>query len=813
MDKIDTVAVIGAGKMGLPLACALAQGGAKVIACDINKTVVDTINQGIAPFDEPGLADVLKDVVGRKQLKATIDTLQAVGESNVVIVIVPVLLTADRHADLAVINAVSQNIAQNMKPGTMISYETTLPVGGTRSLLPILESSGLKAGVDFDLVFSPERVKSQKVLANLCKTSKIVGGINEVAAERGAAFYARYLKAPIINVGSLEAAELVKLAGMVYRDVNIALANELARYADAVNVDIKSVLKAANTDGEASILEPGLGVGGHCTPVYPYFLLHDADKRCVSASLVGDSRLINDMQPAYVVDGLERKYGKIAGKAVLILGLAFRPQVKESILSPAFLLRHELESRGARVLLCDPLYNNDEIEYAGFVPSSLEAEVIPEILILNTAHDAFACPDFASLYKRGCRFIVDGRNFWQPQTVEAAALGYMGIGRQSTSSLPDAEEQEPFMALAKPVLASPEALAAASAIRSGWIMQGPQVAALEAEFAEYCGAPYATAVSSGTAALHLALLACGVEPGDEVITVSHSFIATANSIRYCGATPVFVDVDADTFNINPELVEKAISAKTKAILCVHQMGMPCDLQALLKIAAKHKLPLVEDAACAAGSEIQLNGQWERIGRPHADFACFSFHPRKLLTTGDGGMVTSKSSDKDRLLKQLRNHGLDNGAYPVVGFNYRMTDIQAAVGREQLKRLPGLVERRRRLAVVYKNLLSGLNEITVPNEPAWAKSNWQSFCIRLPSKHIRQHVSNILQSHGIETRPGIMCAHREGAYLDQSKLSQALKISEESQDFGLILPLQDQMSEDQVARVVSVIKDALIGVTG
>src|SRR5215510_5442266 len=230
--------------------------------------------------------------------------------------------------------------------------------------------------------------------------------------------------------------------------------------------------------------------------------------------------------------------------------------------------------------------------------------------------------------------------------------------------------------VAKPFMDEREVQAAGRAILSGWVTQGPEVAAFEREFASFVGAEQAVAVSSATTALHLALLAVGVKPGDEVITVSHSFIATANVVRYCGALPVFVDVQPDTFNMNPTLIERATTSRTRAILCVHQIGMPCDLAAIIEIGRRHGLAVVEDAACAVGSEILWNGRWERIGKPHGDIACFSFHPRKLLSE----------------------------AYPMLGYNYRMTDIQAAVGREQLKRLPEAYERRRQLAGRYGETL-------------------------------------------------------------------------------------------------------------
>ena len=211
--------------------------------------------------------------------------------------------------------------------------------------------------------------------------------------------------------------------------------------------------------------------------------------------------------------------------------------------------------------------------------------------------------------------------------------------------------------IARPSLGEEEAAAARRAILSGWITQGPEVAAFEEEFAAYVGAAHACAVSSCTTALHLALHALGVGPGDEVITVSHSFIATANAIRYCGARPVFVDIDPRTYNIDPARIEAAITPRTRAIVPVHQIGLPCDMRAILEIAERHGLPVVEDAACAIGSELLVDRTWERIGRPHGSVACFSFHPRKVLTTGDGGMLTTSDPELDRKFRLLRQHGM------------------------------------------------------------------------------------------------------------------------------------------------------------
>jgi perosamine synthetase len=374
--------------------------------------------------------------------------------------------------------------------------------------------------------------------------------------------------------------------------------------------------------------------------------------------------------------------------------------------------------------------------------------------------------------------------------------------------------------IALPVLADDEAEAASAAVLSGWVSQGPQVAAFERDFAALVGAPYACAVSNCTTALHLALAALDIGPGDEVITASHSFIASANCIRYCGATPIFVDIDPDTYNIDPTRVAEAITPQTRAIIAVHQMGMPCDLSALAALADRHGIILIEDAACAAGSQIRVNGDWERIGKPHGRIACFSFHPRKVITTGEGGMLTTADPDLDRKFRLLRQHGMSvpdmvrHGSpqvifedYLMVGFNYRMTDIQAAVGRKQLERLPDLVSKRRAIAARYVDLLGNIEGLRLPGEPAWARSNWQSYCVRLPDRVDQRTVMQSLLDHGIATRRGIMCSHREPPYASD-KQRHDLRQSELAQDHCILLPIYAQMSDDDQVRIAHCLKTEL-----
>jgi perosamine synthetase len=395
-------------------------------------------------------------------------------------------------------------------------------------------------------------------------------------------------------------------------------------------------------------------------------------------------------------------------------------------------------------------------------------------------------------------------------------------------------EKMHYIPIAKPCMGEAEAEAARRAIISGWVTQGPEVAAFEQEFAAYVGAKSACAVSNCTTALHLALLAVGVQPGDEVITVSHSYIATANSIRYCGAIPVFVDIEPQTYNVNSMLIEDAISERTRAILVVHQMGMPCNLKPILDIAHRYELPVIEDGACAIGSEILWDGQWEKIGKPHGDIACFSFHPRKIITTGDGGMLTTNNHEWDKQFRLWRQHGMSvpdtvrHGAkqvifesYPMLGYNYRMTDIQAAVGREQLKRLPEIVKHRRYLAQRYQEMLADVPDLKLPTEPDWVRSNWQSYCVRLPEKCHQLQVMQAMLDAGVSTRRGIMCAHREPAYEHETwscgsekeichcgkRTCDRLSESEQAQDRTVLLPLFHQLNQQEQNHVVKVLKTA------
>lgn len=372
--------------------------------------------------------------------------------------------------------------------------------------------------------------------------------------------------------------------------------------------------------------------------------------------------------------------------------------------------------------------------------------------------------------------------------------------------------------ITKPLFGPEEQQAACEAIASGWVTQGPRVAEFEKAFAEYCGAKHAIATANCTTALHLSLLAAGIGPGDEVICPSMSFIASANAIRHCGATPVFAEVREHDFNLDPDDILPRITERTKAILPVHQLGMPAEIDKICRIADKHGLIVVEDAACAIGSSYRS----VKIGRPFGKFACFSFHPRKVITTGEGGMITTDDDDAERLLRLLRQHGMSVPdtvrhrareviieSYVCVGYNYRMTDIQAAIGLEQLKRLDGMMADRQRLAERYNCAFADLPGVCVPQPPEYVVPNWQSYAVRLTDEMSvsRNELMQRLLDQGIASRRGVMTIHREPAYADLC-VGLELPVTEAASDHSVILPMYPQMTDEEQEQVVSVVRKAL-----
>lgn len=365
----------------------------------------------------------------------------------------------------------------------------------------------------------------------------------------------------------------------------------------------------------------------------------------------------------------------------------------------------------------------------------------------------------------------------------------------------------------KPWLGDEEARAAAEAVASGWVAQGPRVAEFESAFAERVGASHGVAVSSCTTALHLALHLLGIGPGDEVVVPSFSFIATANCAVYVGATPVFADVEAEDGNLSVRTVEPVVTDRTRAIVVVDQGGMPADVRPLRGWCESRGIALVEDAACAAGSRYR--------GAPvgaEAGVAAWSFHPRKLLTTGEGGMLTTVDPELAARARRLREHGMNVSAaerhqsrqpviesYLEVGFNYRMTDIQAAVGLVQLAKLDAMVSRRRELAAAYQEALADVPGLRPVQDPPWGESNFQSFWVELGEDYplSRNELLQALAGEGISGRAGIMAAHRQPAYA--GRVHGDLSVTERLTDRTLILPLFHTMTRAELETVVGLVR--------
>jgi perosamine synthetase len=368
--------------------------------------------------------------------------------------------------------------------------------------------------------------------------------------------------------------------------------------------------------------------------------------------------------------------------------------------------------------------------------------------------------------------------------------------------------------ITRPCLGQEEVDAAGRAILSGWLSQGPRVQEFEAAVAAYVGAPHAVATSNCTTALHVALLAAGVGPGDQVICPSFTFIATANAILYAGAEPVFVDIDPATYNLDPGLVEAAITNRARAIVPVDQIGLAADVPAILEIARRRGLAVVEDAAPSLGATVA----GVRLGGL-SPFTCFSFHPRKSITTGEGGMVTTTDADAAARLRRLRSHGAStsdlarhrSGAtdieeYPQLGFNYRMTDVQAAIGLVQMGRLDGILAERRRLALRYTALLTGLDGVQPPLEPAGRPHTFQSYCVRLPSG-VRTRVMADLAAAGIASRRGVMAIHLEPLYRSLVP-GCSLPETERAAADTLLLPLYVGLTGAEQDRVVEALAASL-----
>ncbi|HZU54681.1 MAG TPA: nucleotide sugar dehydrogenase [Actinocrinis sp.] len=428
------ICVFALGKIGLPLAVQYAGRGHQVVGVDIAERVVDLVNAGAAPFPgEAGLDEALKQVVADGLLTATTDSTAAVAEADAVVVVVPLVVDRDGTPDFRPLDAATSAIAAGLRRGTLVSYETTLPVGTTRErFAPMLEAgSALVAGADFALVFSPERVSSGRIFDDLRRYPKLVGGIDAASAQRGVEFYEQVLEFDhrrdlarpngVWNLGAAEAAELAKLAETTYRDVNIGLANTFARYADRIGVDVAAVIEACNSQPFSHIHQPGIAVGGHCIPVYPrMYLWNDPD-----AEVVRSARAVNTSMPEYAVSLLAEQHGELDGARVVVLGIAYRGGVKETAFSGVFPTVEALAARGALVAVADPMYDDDEIRALGFEPYSPGASV--DAAIVQTDHREYR--KLAPQDLPGIKTLLDGRGITDPALWTSVRRRLIGAGQ------------------------------------------------------------------------------------------------------------------------------------------------------------------------------------------------------------------------------------------------------------------------------------------------------------------------------------------------------------------------------------------------
>lgn len=416
--------VVALGKIGLPLAVQVAGAGHQVTGCDIDEAVVASVGAGQEPFPgEAQLAERLAKAVSGGALSATADTTAAVAAGPDLVIAVPPLVTReDGSTDWSALDAVVEAIGAGLQAGTTVSFETTVPVGTTRRrIAPGLEAaSGLAEGVDFHLVFSPERVFSGRVFADLATYPKLVGGLSPEGEARGVELYSQFLDAEVWGMGSAEAAEMAKLAETTYRDLNIAFANELARFAEQEGVSAERVIEAANSQPFSHIHRPGIAVGGHCIPVYPRFYLEgDPD-----AALPAAAREVNEAMPAHAVARLGEALGGLEGKTVLILGVAYRGAVKETAFSGAFPVAAGLERAGARAVAADPLYDAAELEALGLAPWD-GSEV--DAIIVQADHPEYTALDPAEY--PGLQAVLDGRGTVDPEPLQAAGVAFLRLGQ------------------------------------------------------------------------------------------------------------------------------------------------------------------------------------------------------------------------------------------------------------------------------------------------------------------------------------------------------------------------------------------------
>ena len=424
------IAVVALGKIGLPLAVQFAEKDHSVMGCDVNPQTVELVNKGIEPFPgETFLQEKLSNVVKAGRLRATTDTASAVADAEVVVIVVPLFVDAEGVPDFGWMDAATRDVAKGLKKGTLVSYETTLPVGTTRNRFAKMleDGSGLKAGTDFHLAFSPERVFTGRVFADLRRYPKLVGGLTEACGVAAEKFYAAVLDFDertdlarpngVWNLGTPEASEMAKLAETTYRDVNIGLANQFALFAQDNGIDVYAVIEACNSQPFSHIHTPGIAVGGHCIPIYPRMYLWNDP----AATVVRAAREANAKMPIHSVARLEAEFGSVKGKKVVVLGAAYRGGVKETAFSGVFPTVNELKRLGATVVVHDPMYTDDELRHEGFEPFHFGETA--DAAILQADHAEYL--NLTNKELPGVSVILDGRNIIK----SASGIKIVPIGR------------------------------------------------------------------------------------------------------------------------------------------------------------------------------------------------------------------------------------------------------------------------------------------------------------------------------------------------------------------------------------------------
>ena len=420
------ISIVGFGKIGQAIAANILKQDIHVTAIDTNTDLQKSFKDEVYETNEPGLKDILTLAYKNSKLVITGD-FSLVKDNDAIIVSLPFLIDSQKKTMDEFFLSTIKEVAVFAGDKTVIIIETSVPVGFCRnSVVPAIESQGKLHGRDFLLAHSPERIKSGTMLEQLMQIPKVIGGVSKEATDKAHEIYQWFFDKKILHrLESIEAAEMLKLAGMIYRDVNIALSNQLARFANVAAIDFANLIRLINTDREANLLQPGIGVGGHCTPVYPYFLIENFKQAGLDFTLATQSRLINDGMAEYAVSLIKEKVKK---RRALLLGLCFRPNVKEDTLSTTYLLHDALLKSGFEVLVHDVEFSQDELIAKGLKAAASVYDNNIEVAFLVTMHKEYDQLDFARLARNGLKFFVDGRNNIDRTKVENAGIEYTGIG-------------------------------------------------------------------------------------------------------------------------------------------------------------------------------------------------------------------------------------------------------------------------------------------------------------------------------------------------------------------------------------------------